>query len=116
MPVDEEGSQTVLVLLKPASGRQITTADAVSDAVAGLAPSPRAAATVAKYFADRGCDVGPLVGVSFAVTLPAAAVERLLGEEEDGEFPQHRLPRAVARSIERIVRDRPIDFGPVSFA
>ena len=116
MPVADQDSQTVLVLLKPASGRPITTADATSDSIGELAPSPRAAAAVAKYFADRGCEVGPLVGVSFALTVPADAVARLLGEEENGEFPKPRVPRTISRTIERIVRDSPIAFGPVSFA
>jgi hypothetical protein len=104
-----------MVLLKPASRRRITAATATSGRVAELAPSPRTAALVAQYFVDRGCETGPLVGVSFALTVPSGDVASLLGDEVNGEFANPPLPRAIARAIQAIVRDRPIDFGPVSF-
>ena len=108
-------SETVLVLLKPASGAKISTANTTSDTVADLAPSPRTAARVAQYFADRGCETGPLVGVSFALSVPSDDVASLLGDEVNGEFSNPPIPRSISRAIEAIVRDRPIDFGPVSF-
>jgi hypothetical protein len=116
MSVTKRDSETVLVLLKPASGQKITATNAISDRVAELAPSPRTAARVAQYFVDRGCETGPLVGVSFALTVPSGDVASLLGDEVNGEFVNPRIPRAISRSIEAIVRDRPIDFGPVSFS
>jgi hypothetical protein len=114
--VTKRDSDTVMVLLKPASRKRITATTATAERVAELAPSPRAAARVAKYFVDRGCEIGPLVGVSFALTVPSDDVASLLGDEVNGEFVNPPIPPAISRAIETIVRDRPIDFGPVSFS
>ena len=106
---------TVLVIMKPSSRRKITAESALAATVGQLAPSARSTQKLRRYLQTAGCDVGPLVGVSFAVTIPAALAEQLLGTAIDGEFDISRLPTQLCRSVQSIVRDRPIDFGPVSF-
>ncbi len=106
---------TVLVLLKPASGRAVTTETTTAKRVKDLAPPRRAAAELRKFFVERGTEVGPMVGTSFAITVPIDRVHAVLGEEVDGAFPACVLPSSLAPAVEAIVRDRPMEFGPVSF-
>lgn len=106
---DEHARVTALVVMKPASRR--VTVDARSTTageVASLAPSAAAVEKVSDHLRSLGCEVGPLVGISFAISMPPDVASRLLDGPAD-------LPRPVKRSIDRIVRDEPIDFGPVSF-
>ena len=106
---------TVLTILKPASGRPVTAETATAARVSELAPTQEAAALVVRYFAEHGAEVGPLVGNSFSVTVPAANAAAVLGDEVDGAFPNAPLPPDARAHVDAIVRDRPRDFGPVSF-
>jgi hypothetical protein len=108
-------SITVLIVLKAASRKRMSAETATARHAAELAPSPRAAAEVTSYFATQGCTIGPVVGPSFAVSLSVKDVERILGNEHDGVFAYAPLPAKVARYVASIVRERPIDFGPVSY-
>lgn len=114
-PAPSESPQTVLVVLKPSRGRAATAESATAERVSELAPSPMAAERLAEFFTEAGYEVGPLVGISFSLTVPADDVASLLGDEIDGEYAHPSIPASLRRHIDTIVRERPIDFGPVSF-
>jgi hypothetical protein len=105
---------TALVVLRPPSGR-LTAASATAEHAAANAPSAAAIERVTDHFRALGCEVGPVVGVSFAVTMPGKRAAELLDDSESGIQPSS-LPRRVRLAISAIVRNDPIDFGPGNFA
>jgi hypothetical protein len=105
----------VLVILNAASGRPLSASLATADHAAELIPPPQAYESAVAHFRTQGCVAGPLVGASFALTVPANLERRVLGEAVDGGYAKAPLPRPIRRLIAAIVRDRGIDFGPVSY-
>ena len=111
---------TALVVLHPGA------VPGVAAERAGEVPPDRAAAarTVA-WFADRGFETGPFVGISFAVSgseelfrtaLGARVPEQAGGPDGrpavDREYPLHALDDDVRPLVAAIVVSAPPDFGP----
>lgn len=73
---------------------------------------------VVRAFSDAGFDVGPYVGVSFAITGTQAAFERVFGVDPLAEdFDQRELPMTglkadVAPYVAAVTMTEPPAFGP----
>lgn len=128
---DREEPVTALVLLRPASGEQITGRTPITaDTLARYAPEPADADRVARGFREAGFEVGPVGGISLAVTAPRALFEDffgvrvalspdggwVLGDEAVGDrrdVPLNRLPQDMAARVLAVTFDEPAELvGP----
>ena len=128
---DREEAVTALVLLRPASGEEITGRTPITaDTLARYAPDPDDADRVARGFRDAGFEVGPLGGISMAVTAPLAQFEEFFGttvarapdggwvtaDETAGgerELPLSGLPSDLAARVAAVAFDEPAEpVGP----
>ena len=129
--LDREEPVTALVLLRPASGEEITGWTEITAATyARYAPDPEDADLVARRFREAGFEVGPPGGISLAVTAPRALFEGFFGAAvanapeggwvagEDAasgarELPLSRLPQDVAERVFAVTFDEPAEpVGP----
>lgn len=83
-------------------------------------PEPEPAGRARRFFADRGFEVGPLVGISFSIVAPRQQMERrfegferLAGSGE--ELPLDSLPPEIRRTVRAVTTEEPPDFGPQAF-
>ncbi|HEX2296551.1 MAG TPA: hypothetical protein VHN37_14750 [Actinomycetota bacterium] len=112
----------MVVLRTPprAPGVELTAAN-----IERFAPDAGAIESAQAFFRERGFDVGPVVGISFAITAP---LDRFRATFPDVETRQRRaldrpdaqeetlglesLPDDVARGIEAVTFTAPPEFGP----
>jgi hypothetical protein len=121
------------VIVRPAVPRQRGAGPPTVDNVAEFLPAPDAAQAVQRELTKAGFVVGPLIGNSFSITGPSAAVERFFrvrvrssakrGIEAVGkrgtislELGRGQLPPAVAKFVEAVTFTPPPAFGPTDFA
>jgi hypothetical protein len=128
---DREEPVTALVLLRPASGEEITGQTPITaDTLARYAPKPADADRVARGFREAGFQVGPALGITMAVTAPRALFEGFFGvsvarspdggwvadgEEAGGrrDLPLKRLPQDLAARVLAVTFDEPAELvGP----
>jgi hypothetical protein len=115
---------SAMVLLRSASGERVKRNIAItSENIQRYQPDPDEARAVRAEFAERGFEVGAVVGVSFAVTAPPDVFERTFGvtvrEEDDGSIeiagarglalPLDALPAELARRISDVAFTPPAD-------
>ena len=121
------------VLLRSASGKAADGGARITAATIGeYLPSPEAAASAQRAFAQRGFQVGNVVGNSFAITASAEAFEKLFhakvrrgergeatvlrkSESDRYELPLAHLPREIAGFVEAVTFSPPPDFGPTGY-
>jgi hypothetical protein len=103
---------TLTVVLRPGSGAALPAGGLTAGTIAANAPDPEAAARVRSFFADRGFAVGPLVGIAFSITGPAAEVFGRVPEA--GSLPLERLPEDVSEHLVAVEAESPLDFGGAS--
>ncbi len=123
------------VLLRPASGATIDGSTVITaDNIRDYTPSAETIDVTTRYFGDQGFQVGPAVGISFAVTAPKEHFEKLFGaslqrneqgmlqvvDPDDGSFgyelPLDRLPDGVRSRVIVVALEEPTSFGPSDFA
>jgi len=104
------------VILRPRGRRSSAGLTITSANVADVAPEPATAARVARYFKEKGFEVGPLAGISFSIAAPAAAFEKLFGKTKALSLPLASIDPDVAAEIEEVTFTPPPDFGPTSFS
>jgi hypothetical protein len=115
--VDDERA-AALVVLRPADGRERHGGETITAASLDQhVPDPESAERVRRFFAERGFDVGPLVGISFSISAPRALMERTFAgfQELEGtgrELPHDPLPSDVRAAIQAVTTEPAPDFGP----
>ncbi len=109
-----------LVVLKPASGREITGASQItSETLQEFAPDPGDVEHVARALAGQGLEVGPAVGISMSVSGPRDSFETAFGvkvaaADEGGwvaEGGQRELPvpRSLADKVHAVTFEPPAE-------
>jgi hypothetical protein len=107
---------TLTVVLRPADGGELPPDGVTVETLAQNAPEPQAVAQVQSFFAGRGFEVGPLVGIAFSITGPRQLAVKVFGDlPEVGALPLDRLPDDVREPILSVEAEAPLDFGPPSF-
>jgi hypothetical protein len=128
---NREQPVTALVLLRPGSGREITGSSPITaETLQDYLPDPDEAADVARRLRDTGFEVGPVGGISMAVTGPAALFEEFFGTKvapaPDGgwvfvdsggatsrEVPMSSVPPEVATRVHAVTFEPPAELaGP----
>ena len=128
---DRDEPVTAIVLLRPASGEEITGKTVITaDTLARYAPDPEDAALVARSFHEAGFEVGPPGGISMAVTASLARFEKFfaatVARAPDGgwvtgddaargrrELPLSSLPQDIAGRVFAVTFDEPAEpVGP----
>jgi len=103
------------VILRPrgtASSRGLTiTAETIAD----YAPDAETAQRIARYFADKGFDVGGVVGTSFSIAGPSTLFQEVFGGRRDRSLVLDKLDPSIAAAIEEVTFTKPPDFGPTSY-
>lgn len=133
MPVGRESIVSAQVILRSAKGLAINGKVAISAGnVAEFAPSPSAVSSITTEFRSKGFEIGPVVGISFAVTGTIRAFEEFfgvrirLGKDHAYEFvARHKtvghelsgeeLPEVLRKFVHAVVFPPPPDFGPTEF-
>ena len=120
----EQEAVVAQVVLKPASGREITGDSIITaDTLPSYLPSPEDASIVARELAGAGFDVGPLMGIGMTISGPRALFEDCFGTEvtesaEGGwvatgaatrELPTDSLPEAVATRVHAVTFEPPAE-------
>jgi hypothetical protein len=122
---------SALVVLRPRTGVPVAGADSITaETVERFQPDPEAARHAADFFRARGFDVGPVVGLSFAITGPGSLFEATFGAQpaivdaartlegvaptSASELDLSALPTELRSHIEAVAFPRPPDFGPRS--
>jgi hypothetical protein len=83
--------------------------------------SPEGAELVRKWFADRGFDVDPVVGIAFSISGPATLFDATFGPtgpgavELDAAALAGRLDAGLLRYVAAVAIGPPPDFGPTNF-
>ncbi len=124
MPGDEE-LLVALVVLRPASGQPIAGETRITaENLPQYAPSPRDAEQVSRALEDAGFRVGPLAGISLAMTGSRSRFERYFGttihpEAQGGwlavgrdgvsarELPLDALPAALRSRVHAVTFEEP---------
>ena len=101
-----------LVVLEPAGGA-VTPEEVTAATIESWAPDPTTAERLRAHLRDAGCDVGPLVGLSFSVTAPDPTLERAVGPRTDEGWSTAQLPDDLAGAVREVTTGPEIDFGPV---
>ena len=108
------------VLLKPRGDSMPRDADITAANIKLLAPRPEVVEEVARSFAKAGFDVGPVVGLSFAISAPRSVFGRFFGIKsagvKKGTIPLDRVPPLVRRGVVAVTFPEPPDFGPGSYS
>lgn len=121
------------VLLRSASGKPADGQAAITAAnIREYLPSPEVAAGAKQAFAQRGFQVGEVVGNSFSITASGETFEKLFqaklrqgergdvtvqgkSKSESYELPLAHLPDEIARLVEAVTFSPPPDFGPTAY-
>ena len=124
---DESEQVVAHVVLKPASGREITGDSMIrADTLEEFAPDPGDASLVARVLADASFEVGPTVGIGMSVTGPRSLFESYFGTrveaaDEGGwvavhvsgaatrELPIDELPEPVAQRVHAVTFEEPAE-------
>lgn len=127
--VDDSEEVTALVLLRPASGREITGETRITaDTLHEFAPDPDDAAAAARALAEAGFEPGSMLGVSMPVTGPRRLFEDYFGVRvepaDDGgwiaidasgtesrELPVSQLPEPVAGRVAAATFEPPAELA-----
>ena len=123
-----ESEQVVAhVVLKPASGREITGESTIrADTLQEFAPDPGDATAVARALADASFQMGPTVGIGMSMTGPRSLFEQYFGVrveaadrggwvsvdasgEATRELPVDALPEPVARRVHAVTFEEPAE-------
>jgi hypothetical protein len=106
---EEQQSAQVVLRHGPASGTDEVRA-------AEVAPPADVADRVASWFHAQGFDIGPIVGISFAISGPASLFEQVFGTSpavgESLELPLATLADDVVEQVDAVIVPPPPDFGP----
>lgn len=133
MSLPKEQVVSAQVILRSASGKVISsetiiTAETIKDYVPAVEAVTRATAA----FAAAGFEVGPMVGISFAITAPVSLFEQQFQTQlrlaeaggveavkADGsgsyELPLAALPSSLANLVTAVAFSPPPDFGPTNY-
>lgn len=114
---------TALVVLDPATGGTPRPEQLTAARLGEAAPDSESAAAVRSWFQQQGFDVGPLVGISFAIEGRSELFLRLLRLDADAQaggtqdsvrlsLERTTLPRQLHATIAAVTFTRPPDFGP----
>jgi hypothetical protein len=129
MPVDRNEIISAQVMLRPASGVEISPdAQITSKNVHEFAPHPNAYRTASDTFRSLAFETGPLVGVSFSITASVDTFIRVFKadlqrnskggiESKGGELilPLNHIPENARKTIQVVTFIEPPDFGPTGF-
>ena len=115
-----KGSVVQIVALSTAVAARTGDDDMYSAQVVLSGPGLSNSQWVQEQFAQAGFQIGPLVGVSFSISGPAALFEQFFrvqagpgGQTLTGEaLPLVTLDPALRSQIQAILSTRPPDFGP----
>jgi hypothetical protein len=108
-----ETAQTALVVLAPGSRPGVKPERANE-----VPPSPPIVQAVMSAFRDYGFELGPFIGISFAITGSKAAFQRVFSvdphslEAGSPELPTGRLPDEISQHIMAVTITEPPAFGP----
>jgi hypothetical protein len=126
---DDSEEVTALVLLRPASGREITgEVPITAETLHEFAPDPDDAAAAASALAEAGFEPGSMLGISLPVTGPRRLFEDYFGvrvqpAEEGGwiavdasgtasrELPVSELPDPVASRVAAATFEPPAELA-----
>jgi hypothetical protein len=129
MPVDRNEIISAQVMLRPASGVEISPdAQITSKNLHEFAPHPNAYRTASDTFRSLDFETGPLVGVSFSITASVDTFIRVFKadlqrnskggiESKGGELilPLNHIPENARKTIQVVTFIEPPDFGPTGF-
>ena len=114
-----QGSGTsALVVLRPESGRLTGQEAVTAETLSRYRPDPDAAKAVLEFFEAAGFEVGPLVGLGFAISAPADLFDRVFGRSAPGEghggsdLPLTPVPEPLRDHVQAVTFPPPPDFGP----
>ena len=107
--------RTALVVLNPGTGDPSSRAGARASEVP---PDTSVVRSVTSAFRDEGFEIGPFVGISFAISGSPDVFDRVFGIDPDsaefrgGELPTDRLGRDVTQHLAGVTVTAPPAFGP----
>ena len=122
-----------LVMLRPASGREISGAEQItSENIAEYLPDPQVANRVMSFFESKGFEVFPGAGPTFSIAGSRSLFEEVFGkridvemkrdmviaattETDDLELPLDLLPEDLSETIQTVTFEAPPDFGPTEY-
>lgn len=104
-------TQSMLVVLHPGA------ATSAGQRPAEVPPAPDVVDVVTSWFHSRGFEVGPFVGISFAISGAQSLFDEVLGvdpsaHDQGDELLLDRLGDAVAPYVAALTTTQPPDFGP----
>lgn len=104
---------TAYVIMRAADGSSSLSRQITSDNIAELQPTAEAVGRVGAACSDRGFEVGPFVGVSFAITGPPELFSRSFDLQADGSLRfDSGEDQAVTELVETVIMDEPAElFG-----
>ncbi|HWH34681.1 MAG TPA: hypothetical protein VNT56_05105 [Acidimicrobiales bacterium] len=113
------------VVLRPADASVDPDGPITGATLARHLPDRARAEETRSWFDQAGFEVGPLIGIGFAITAPAevfahtfgpaaagAAWAAITGESGDTEIAKSAVPDDVRPSIRAVTFTPPADFGP----
>jgi hypothetical protein len=127
LPDDESEDVSALVVLRPASGREIAADSRITaDTLGEFAPDPEQAAAAGRALAEAGFEVGPVLGISMPVSGSRALFEDFFDTtvrpasgggwvavdragSESRELPVSRLPEPVASGVQVVTFEPPAE-------
>ena len=107
--------RTALVVLNPGTG---DSASRQSSRASEVPPDSSVVRSVTSAFRNEGFEVGPFVGISFAISGSRDVFDRVFGvdpnsaEFSGGELPTDRLDSDVTRHLAGVTVTEPPAFGP----
>jgi hypothetical protein len=105
--------RSALVVLKPGQRADVDPSRANE-----VPPADDVVQQVRRAFADAGFDVGPFIGISFAITGSEAVFERAFGVDPlDAKFrgpqlPLDRMGEEITQHVAAVTLTEPPAFGP----
>ena len=133
MALKDDDTISAQVLLNPASGpAPDPSVPITSENINKWLPSPESVTAVTAAFRSLGFEVGPMLGISFAITGAVRVFRKVFKARirrtyEGGiacggevgaaglELPLENLPSDVVASIQTVTFVPPPDFGPTDF-
>ena len=108
------------VILRPRGLQSSAQASAITAAnVHQYTPAPETVEKVTSWFASKGFEVGPAVGLSFSISAPKSVFEHVfktkLARRKSLKLPLEPIANKVAEEIEEVTFTPPPDFGPTSY-
>ena len=134
MAPQEKKQLSAQVALRPASGKAFNSQTAItSENIGDYLPAPETVDAARRGFEEAGFEVSNPVGMSFSITAPAAAFEKVFkvklvaddrggikitdrkGGDQTYELPLESLPKELRQSVAAVTFSPPPDFGPTSY-